>query len=1619
MIKALSKIWILVCKDITLWTRQITLVIYEVVFPILFCFLIIMLRRNTGFITDYESQTYEAFSPKPGTLCSGYDNETEISVAFSPTSPLLKDILKNVCPNVRDIKAYQTSNKLNEAVKNKKFAFALQMDDKLSGARNINDLPDVINISLRLPSEDHKSHQKAEWYTNLLYPLLLIGSRDFDDKYAGPPSYENRGFLYLQKHVILGFLNKTANATPNLDIEMKRFPYPEWTQNTLNTKQTQLFSAMMMVLMFMTNVNNAVTEVATEKEAQLKEYMKIMGLSAWLHWLSWFLRYVLVLVVVIIAAIVIFKVQIALRPVFIYTDGTVLFVLFLIFGCSLITYSFLMSTIFPKAILATIVATVIYTAAVLAAFSLVNKNDILPQNTKIAMSFFSPMAMFFALVIVFQFEATGEGSQWSNMSESTLVGDLPLGTILLIMVLDTIIYMIITIYLEAVLPSEFGVAKPWYFLFTPNFWCTKPQEQREQPTQAKGDQFEEFTENLPVGIRIKNLSKTFGHNTVVKNLDLEMYEGHITVLLGHNGAGKTTTMSMICGIIPPTSGTAVVNGHDVRTNAQKVRESMGLCLQHNVLFDNLSVEEHVVLFCKLKGMNDGKKIKDEVNSYLKILEIEDKRKTYSKRLSGGMKRKLSVAIAFCGQSKVVILDEPTAGMDPSARRTVWELLQKQKKGRTILLTTHYMDEADLLGDRIAIMTVGELQCCGSSFFLKKKYGSGYSLILEITPKCHPEYVTDMLRKHIPYLKIHARMGSELTYILPDKDSRKFEALLFDLERQKSSLGVLNFGIQQASLEEIFLKVGAEHDKEIAEMFNKNQSQGSVSTKEEPINLTGCSLLRNQIMAMLLKKKLSLFRSWILFLFQIILPLIIVAGYTLMSISEGNESSYPSLKITLSSYNNTVTLLEKNGADDLLPDTYVKALKDHTVKTVDNITKEILDVAKNLTAVKNHYIVAASFNDTAATAWFNGDPYHAVPLSLSLVLSTMYKARLGEKKSVTFFNHPLPPSNDAQLVASEKNKMSSAAEMGVMLGVGIAVCTYVMFYIRERVCKCKHLQMISGVNVFVFWSTAFFCDLLACLSTTIFLLILLIESPLSSLQTAEIGLVVLLFVGYFCFVLPFIYLISYCFKVPAMGCTILVSLCMYMAIIPYMAMMMAKAYGASKSTLSTMYRTFVIVPFYTIGRGISDVTYISSVRKLCLKNNETIEQACARSTICCETDYYSLEAPGIGLIVAVSFIMCLVLFTIIFLIEFGFFSCLFGKIVHFTKRPNKTVILESDVQDENTKIKNSPENELKNNYSVILRDLTKYYGANFLAVNGLCLGIKPYECFGLLGVNGAGKTTTFQMMTGDSRITYGNAWVHGWSIKTHPKQVQKFVGYCPQFDALLDDLTVRETLLMFGLIRGIPLSQCLGLAEGLARDFDFLKHVNKKVKQLSGGNKRKLSTALALIGDPPVIFLDEPSAGMDPATKRFLWNGLARLRDSGKCIILTSHSMEECEALCTRIAIMVNGTFQCLGSTQRLKSKFAQGFSLSIKIKRYDDKAPIDEQVKNIDNFVQKYFPGSELKERYQELVTYHLVNEKMSLSQMFGLIEGSRRQLSIEDYSLGQCSLEQVFLSFAKEQKEQ
>lgn len=194
----------------------------------------------------------------------------------------------------------------------------------------------------------------------------------------------------------------------------------------------------------------------------------------------------------------------------------------------------------------------------------------------------------------------------------------------------------------------------------------------------------------------------------------------------------------------------------------------------------------------------------------------------------------------------------------------------------------------------------------------------------------------------------------------------------------------------------------------------------------------------------------------------------------------------------------------------------------------------------------------------------------------------------------------------------------------------------------------------------------------------------------------------------------------------------------------------------------------------------------------------------------------------------------------------------------------------------------------------------------VAVRSLTLAVEPGEVLGLLGHNGAGKTTTMKIMTGETAPSHGQVRIGGHNIQAERRRAFATLGYCPQHDALWKNITVREHLELYAAIRGVPRKKIGAVCSTYLRGLHIKEHAGRQTQHCSGGTRRKLSYAMAMIGAPRVVLLDEPSTGMDPKSKRFLWDTILASFQGGRGAVLTTHSMEEADALCSRVGIMVKG-----------------------------------------------------------------------------------------------------------------
>jgi len=304
----------------------------------------------------------------------------------------------------------------------------------------------------------------------------------------------------------------------------------------------------------------------------------------------------------------------------------------------------------------------------------------------------------------------------------------------------------------------------------------------------------------------------------------------------------------------------------------------------------------------------------------------------------------------------------------------------------------------------------------------------------------------------------------------------------------------------------------------------------------------------------------------------------------------------------------------------------------------------------------------------------------------------------------------------------------------------------------------------------------------------------------------------------------------------------------------------------------------------------------------------------------------------------------------------------------------------------------------------------------VAVAGISTAIQSGETFGLLGVNGAGKSTTLNILTSYLRPTFGEVYIAGHDVTGYSphgvSRARKCIGYCPQTNPLPEFMTGRETLFMFGKLRGISNNVLHSVVDRLIKFIGLTTNADMMCTSYSEGNKRKLSLALAVVGNPQVLFIDEASSGMDPVARRAVLE-LISLISTKRSVIITTHSMEEAEALCSRVAIMIDGQIQCIGSPLHLKDIFLGGYNVDLQCKLCAPHNVIDRLQKKI----LKEFPASILAERHGNFLRFSLPHLKCNeISKVFQKLRSMKFEstLMIDNYSVSQCSLEQIFINLTK-----
>uniref|UniRef100_A0A8C6Y841 ATP-binding cassette sub-family A member 2 n=1 Tax=Naja naja TaxID=35670 RepID=A0A8C6Y841_NAJNA len=1496
------------------------------------------------------------------------------------------------------------------------------------------------------------------------------------------------GFVWIQdmmeRAIVNTFVGRDVVEPGNY---VQIFPYPCYTRDDFLFVIEHMMP-LCMVISWVYSVAMMVQHIVAEKEHHLKEVMKMMGLNNAVHWVAWFITGFVQLSISVTALTAILK----YGKVLSHSNVLIIWLFLAVYAVATIMFCFLVSVLYSKAKVASACGGIIYFLSYVPYMYVAIREEVAHDKItafeKCIASLMSTTAFGLGSKYFALYEMSGVGIQWHTFSQSPVEGDdFNLLLSMMMLIVDAVVYGVLTWYIEAVHPGMYGLPRPWYFPLQKSYWLENGQETRgieEEPT------------HLPLVVCVDKLTKIYktDQKVALNKLSLNLYENQVVSFLGHNGAGKTTTMSILTGLFPPTSGSATIYGYDIRTEMDQIRKNLGMCPQHNVLFDKLTVEEHLWFYSQLKGMAK-EEICNEMAKWVSPDPPPAALDPSSHTLSGGMKRKLSVAIAFVGGSRAVILDEPTAGVDPYARRAIWDLILKYKQGRTILLSTHHMDEADLLGDRIAIISHGKLKCCGSPLFLKSTYGDGYRLtvvkkqsdawgnagqwpppallgpgrggILRPLSGVLPWRVSQFIKKHVASCLLISNTNTELSYILPSEAAKKgcFERLFQHLEHSLEELDLTSFGLMDTTLEEVFLKV-SEEDQSLEDSdagtalppgvraFGRKRKQkeklrqGPLSSlpasivsplpaeveadleeaflaRQGSFKLEGSWLKLRQFHGLLVKRFHCARRNSKAIFSQILLPafFVCVAMTVALSVPQigrggaslprpptwvhgwpwaGEGIVHEPIKCTCSMQGTGFSCPSGVGGHppqtkvvtgDILVDITGRNVSEYLYSSANLQNQQPDGLEWEFLSLPGSSVPAALLKPPVCggAAWanaplptlpsqvyYNNKGYHSMPTYLNALNNAILRANLPSSRGNRFPVYPTFPLWPTSPPPLSLQGTDVVISIFIIVAMSFVPASFVVFLVAEKSTKAKHLQFVSGCDPVIYWLANYVWDMLNYLvpATCCIIILFVFDLPAYTSPT-NFPAVLALFLLYGWSITPIMYPASFWFEVPSSAYVFLIVINLFIGITATVATFLLQLFEHDKDLKmvnSYLKNCFLIFPNYNLGHGLMEMAY-----------NEYINE------------YYfdKIKSPFEWDIVT----RALVAMTVEGFV--GFFITIMCQ-YNFLRKPQRFPVSTKPIEDD-VDVAAERQRVLRgdaDNDMLKIENLTKVIG-RILAVDRLCVGVRPGECFGLLGVNGAGKTTTFKMLTGDETTTNGEAFINGHSILKELLQVQQSLGYCPQFDALFDELTAQEHLELYTRLRGIPWKDEEQVVKWALKKLELAKYAHKPVSTFSGGNKRKLSTAIALIGYPAFIFLDEPTTGMDPKARRFLWNLILDIIKTGRSVVLTSHSMEECEALCTRLAIMVNGRLKCLGSIQHLKNRFGDGYMITVRTKS-------SLNVKEVAQFFSRNFPEAVLKERHHTKVQYQLKSEHISLAQVFSKMEQVVDVLGIEDYSVSQTTLDNV-----------
>mmetsp|Transcript_60399 Transcript_60399/g.68863 ORF Transcript_60399/g.68863 Transcript_60399/m.68863 type:complete len:1291 (+) Transcript_60399:41-3913(+) len=1241
----------------------------------------------------------------------------------------------------------------------------------------------------------------------------------------------------------------------------------------LDKKTTKWVTPIFLPFTFIQFFRTFIHQVIEERQKRVKEYLKLSGMTNFTYFFAWVLSQALeglVVSAIITGTLTLFGVT----PLKFCCQ---LILLLWIYSICAVQYGFVLTTFFKDPKLGTQVALLVFQIPFVFTYTMRYYSDfqrhlicLLPQPA-LDVGFLSIM---------------GEEHVFRHSTTS-------IKTIIGLLCLAAGLYALLAFYLDQIVPTEYGVAKPWYF---PCRLCRRKRRRRERseidlelsdpvslyfnsnPEDADPDtcyyadprlssalyqqQSDDPMESDPK-LRVELLKKTFGDVVAVDDVTMNIHKNQIFCLLGHNGSGKTTLINLITGFYKPKQGKILLDGEDISKDQHNLRTKMAVCPQSEILLDNLSVEDHLRLVAKVRRVSPTL-IESEIHHALSDTNLTQDRSRIPETLSMGKKRCLALAMTLIGGAEVVILDEPTAGLDLTTRQEVWRVLHSIKATRTLILTTHFMEEAEMLADRIGVLTHGKLFCLGDCDFIKRRFGVGYQLSVQLKPEFNSQNalsdieprITDIVCTNISDATLRRQRG--LLYLLPFNQVEAFGSMFRELERIEE----IQLSLDVTSLEEAFVNIGVNEDRLIRAVSESDVDDEANMSQQE----TGAYL--------------DFFAST----FE----------------DQANKGS-SSLK----------TMVQLR----------LKQLKRQS-QTYFRLF---------IPAIMLFFMLPRFDEHEDDIGYYHYGEYERFQYSYS-VLTYMY-----------------------------------------MFVLPLSLGFYVFIPVNEKESRLRLLFRVDGINSRAYWISVFVNDFLLLLGQNVAILLAIgilylgnsrwiIASPIVLLITTFGGIAVINFMHFLA--LTFKHsndVFKYSFLYQFFGFFILPT---------------------------ALYLVVLLSEVEILKTGIQAFNLVNPMWSMYMTFHSYM-------------GYGTFSQPSIPTAIRIVVLLGIALLYLVLTIHFDL----------RTKQQPSTVDNLDSRSDIDPSVRAEEERVCGSGCTddVQVRKLSKKYPGGVQALSEISFGVSKGEVIGLLGPNGAGKTTALDIIT--SHIPSSSGDVQFTSLGDGAESI----GICPQASPLCVKLTVEEHLLMVASVKGLSLSCAQKQVDSLLQNLRLSEYRQRYAENLSGGNKRKLLVAMTLVAGVKLQILDEPTTGIDPLSRRVIWDLCSKVASrKGISIILATNMMEEAEMMCDKIGILVNGRLQALGSPNELRERWGTGFRLSVDLAKTTSSDAFDLTAR-----LKEVVPQTEpVLTESAGLTTkiFHLKTERISFHQMFELLQNLKDQDRICHYSFKRSTVQDIYTHFAREQ---